>query len=101
MDEYENKDEFVDIDINEIAGDEINELHNNPKEVIYHELKAINNYTYSNFKRTIKKHFDWAYKILDELLNSQYLSQIQKDKVELIKNDVKDNENKYKNKKIL
>ena len=69
------------------------------KQVIYHELKAINNYTYSNFKRTIKKHFDWAYKILDELLNSQYLSQIQKDKVELIKNDVQDNENKYKNKK--
>ncbi|MBR3512076.1 MAG: hypothetical protein IKN74_03860 [Clostridia bacterium] len=34
----ENKDEFVDIDINEIAGDEIKELHSNPKEVIYHEL---------------------------------------------------------------
>ena len=36
--EKENKDEFVDIDINEIAGDEIKELHSNPKEVIYHEL---------------------------------------------------------------
>ena len=68
------------------------------KQVLYHELKAINNYTYSNFKKTINKHFDWAYKILDVLLNSQYLSQIQKDKVQQIKNDVKSNENKNKKK---
>ena len=68
------------------------------KQVLYHELKAINNYTYSNFKKTITKHFDWAYKILDVLLNSQYLSQIQKDKVQQIKNDVKSNENKNKKK---
>jgi mevalonate pyrophosphate decarboxylase len=38
MDDKENKEDFVDIDINEIAGEELNELHNNPKEVIYHEL---------------------------------------------------------------
>ena len=66
------------------------------KQVIYHELKAINNYTYSNFKRTIKDHFKWTYSILDELLNSQYLTQIQKDKVQKIKDEVKENENDSK-----
>ena len=70
------------------------------KQVIYHELKAINNYTYSNFKRTITSQFNWTYDIFDTLLNSKYLTQIQKDKVQQIKNDVKDNENKNKKKII-
>ena len=28
------------------------------KKIIYHELKAINKYEYSNFKKTITHHFD-------------------------------------------
>ena len=66
------------------------------KQVIYHELKAINKYTYSNFKRTIKNHFKWTYSILDGLLNSKYLNQLQKDKIQQIKNDVLENEKNNK-----
>ena len=62
------------------------------KQVIYHEIKAINNYTYSNFKRTIKDHFNWTYNILDELLNSKYIYDEQKEKLKKIKDDVKSNE---------
>jgi len=69
------------------------------KQVIYHELKAINNYTYSNFKRTIHDHFNWTYNILDELLNSNYINEKQKVKVQLIKDEVKNNENESKQKK--
>ena len=71
------------------------------KQVLYHELKAINNYTYSNFKRTITSQFNWAYDIFDTLLNSKYLTQIQKDKVQSIKNDVKENEKNNNKKKII
>ena len=68
------------------------------KQVIYHELKAINNYTYSNFKRTIKDHFNWTYNIIDELLNSKYIYEAQKEKLRLIRQDVKNNEiNKINN----
>ena len=62
------------------------------KQVIYHELKAINNYTYSNFKRTIKDHFRWTYDILDELLNSKYIYEEQKTKIKKIRDEVKSNE---------
>ena len=62
------------------------------KKIIYHELKAINKYGYSNFKKTIKHHFDWAYKIFDELINSKYLDIKQKEKVLKIKEEVKENE---------
>ena len=68
------------------------------KQVIYHELKAINNYTYSNFKRTITKEFKWTYDILDTLLNSKYIKQAQKDKLQQIKKDVQENENNINNK---
>ena len=66
------------------------------KKTIYHELKAINKYDYSNFKKTITHHFNWAYSILDELINSKYLDEKQKDKVKKIKEEVKENEMKQK-----
>lgn len=62
------------------------------KQIIYHELKAINKYEYSNFKKTITHHFDLAYKIFDELINSNYLTIKQKEKVLKIKEEVKENE---------
>ena len=46
------------------------------KQVLYHELKAINNYTYSNFKRTIKDHFNWTYNIFDYLNHFSIFTQI-------------------------
>jgi len=66
------------------------------KKTIYYELKAINEYEYSNFKKTIKHHFNWTYSILDELINSKYLDEKQKDKVKKIKEEVKENEMKQK-----
>lgn len=66
------------------------------KQVIYNELKAINNYSFSNFKKSIKSHFNWAYNILDVLLNSTYLTKNQKEKVQQIKDDVKENEKNSK-----
>ena len=66
------------------------------KNTIYHELKAINKYDYSNFKKTITHHFNWTYSILDELINSKYLDEKQKDKVKKIKEEVKENEMKKK-----
>jgi len=62
------------------------------KKIIYHELKAINKYEYSNFKKTITHHFDWAYKIFDELINSKYLDNNQREKVKKIKEEVQQNE---------
>ena len=66
------------------------------KQIIYYELRAINNYTYSNFKRTITHHFNWAYSIFDQLINSKYLTIKQKEKVMKIKEEVKENEMKQK-----
>ena len=62
------------------------------KQVLYHEIKAINNYTYSNFKRTIKSHFNWTYSIFDELINSKYIKPHQREKLQKIKDEIKENE---------
>ena len=62
------------------------------KQIIYYELRAINNYTYSNFKRTITHHFKWTYSIFDQLINSKYLTTKQKEVVMKIKEEVKENE---------
>ena len=66
------------------------------KQIIYHEIKAINNYTYSNFKRTIKNHFNWTYSIFDYLLNGEDLNKQQKEKLRKIKDEIKENEKNSK-----
>ena len=104
MDENENKDEFVDIDINEIAGDEINELHNNPKEVIYHELNHEdddNPDTTYNELTNIKGNFlrKWFNRIKKSISESMEKSrQRNKTRNELIKDGVIkiDENDKYK-----
>ena len=70
------------------------------KQIIFYELRAINNYTYSNFKRTIKHHFNWTYSIFDELLNSKYLKIKQKEEVLKIKEEIKENENELRKKNV-
>ena len=70
------------------------------KQVLFHELKAINNYAYSNFKKTIKDHFNWAYSIFDELLDSKYLKDEQKKLVQKIKDEVRENELNKQNSNI-
>jgi len=60
--------------------------------ILYHEIKSINNFTYSNFKRTITHHFDWAYKIFDGLIESKYLTEKQKKHLQTIKSEIMENE---------
>ena len=66
------------------------------KKILYHEIKAINNFTYSNFKRTITHHFDWVYDIFDPLINSSYLNLQQRENLQKIKDEIKENENNQK-----
>ena len=66
------------------------------KKILFYEIKAINEYGYSNFKKTITHHFDLAYNILDPLINSNYLNAQQKELLQKIKDDIKENENNQK-----
>ena len=67
------------------------------KQILYHEIKAINNYSYSNFKRTITHHFDWAYSIFDYVINSTDITDEQRKKLQKIKDEIKENERMSKN----
>ena len=66
------------------------------KQILYHEIKAINNFTYSNFKRTITHHFDWVYNIFDKLIDSKDITEKQRENLLKIKNEIKENEKKQK-----
>ena len=68
------------------------------KQILYHEIKAINNFTYSNFKRTITHHFDWVYNIFDKLIDSKDITEKQRENLLKIKNEIKENEKKQKKK---
>ena len=65
-------------------------------QVLYYEIKVINEYDYSNFKKTITHHFDLAYNIFDHLLNSSYITEEQKNYLKFIKNEIKENERSQK-----
>ena len=69
------------------------------KQILYHEIKAINNFTYSNFKRTITHHFDWVYSIFDKLIDSKDITEKQRENLQKIKNEIKENEKKQKKKR--
>ena len=71
------------------------------KQVLYHEIRVINNYTYSNFKRTITHHFNWTYSIFDYLINSKDITEKQRKHLQQIKDEIKENENKQNNKNFL
>ena len=66
------------------------------KQTLFYEIRAINNWTYSNFKRTITHHFDWVYSIIDKLIGNSYITEQQREKLRQIKRDIKENENKKK-----
>jgi glycosyltransferase involved in cell wall biosynthesis len=69
------------------------------KQVLYNEIKVVNEYDYSNFKKTIKSHFNWAYSIFDGLINSKYIKPHQKELLQKIKDEIKENENNLKKEK--
>ena len=61
-------------------------------QTIYYELKVINEYKYSNIKATVTHHFDWAYRIVDKLLNSKYITDKQRNKIIKMKLEIQENE---------
>jgi glycosyltransferase involved in cell wall biosynthesis len=68
------------------------------KQIIYHEMISINYYNFSNYLKNINNDYEMLYSILNELYNSQYISEIEKKKIIKIKTEVKDKEEKLKKK---
>ena len=66
------------------------------KQVLYYEIKVIDEYNYSNFKKTITHHFNWTYSIFDYLINSTDITEKQREHLQKIKDGIKENENKQK-----
>lgn len=68
------------------------------KQIIYHEMISINYYNFSNYLININNDYEMLYSILDELYKSQYITEVEKKKIIKIKNEVKDKEEKLKQK---
>ena len=69
------------------------------KQIIYHEMISINSYDFSNYLKNINYDYEMLYNILDELYKSQYITESEKKKIIKIKKEVKDKEEKLKQKK--
>ena len=59
---------------------------------------SINYYNFSNYLININNDYEMLYSILDELYKSQYITEVEKKKIIKIKNEVKDKEEKLKQK---
>jgi glycosyltransferase involved in cell wall biosynthesis len=77
---------FLDYLLETLEDNEFNKL------FIYHELKAMDPYSFSNLKRTVTHHFEMLYVVLDDLIKSKYLTDKQKEKVMNMKKTVQENE---------
>jgi len=60
---------------------------------------SINYYNFSNYLININNDYEMLYSILDELYKSQYITEVEKKKIIKIKTEVKDKEEKLKQKK--
>ena len=69
------------------------------KQIIYHEMISINYYNFSNYLININNDYEMLYSILDELYKNKYITEVEKKKIIKIKNEVKDKEEKLKQKK--
>ena len=85
---------FLDFLLETLEDNEFNKL------FIYHELKAMDPYSFSNLKRTVTHHFEMLYVVLDDLLKSKYLTDKQKEKVMNMKKTVQENEKVAKSEQI-
>ena len=85
---------FLDYLLETLEDNEFNKL------FIYHELKAMDPYNFSNLKRTVTHDFEMLYVVLDDLIKSKYLTDKQKEKVMNIKKTVQKNEKKAKSEQI-
>ena len=77
---------FLDYLLETLEDNEFNKL------FIYHELKAMDPYNFSNLKRTVTHDFEMLYVVLDDLIKSKYLTDKQKEKVMNMKKTVQENE---------
>lgn len=71
----------------DIMGDSLIE-----KKTLCHEIISINAFEFSNFARRLNDNFDKLYRVIDGIVDSQYLSQKEKDKLKEIRNEVKKKE---------
>ena len=68
------------------------------RKTLCHEIISINAYDFSRFSRLVNNHFDMLYRVLDGIIDSQYLSEQEKEKLKIISTEVKQKEEKIKNK---
>jgi len=68
------------------------------RKTLCHEIISINAYEFSRWSRLVNNHFDMLYRVLDGIIDSQYLSEQEKEKLRNITTEVKLKEEKIKNK---
>ena len=66
------------------------------RRVICHEIIGINNFNFLRFNTYVNDHFDMFYRVVDGLLNTNYLTEKERAKLKEIKNEVIIKENSLK-----
>jgi glycosyltransferase involved in cell wall biosynthesis len=59
------------------------------RKTLCHEIISINYYDFSNFAKRLHKNFDMLYRVLDGIVDSQYLSDYEREKIRNITKEVK------------
>ena len=68
------------------------------RKTLCHEIISINYYDFSNFAKHLSSKFDMLYRVLDGIVDSQYLSKYEREKIKNITNEVKLKEESIRNK---
>jgi len=68
------------------------------RKTLCHEIISINYYDFSNFAKRLSSKFDMLYRVLDGIVDSQYLSKYEREKIKNITNEVKLKEESIRNK---
>ena len=66
------------------------------RQTLYHEIISINSYDFSKFSKTINHHYDMFYRVIDKLVVNKYLTEKEKEKLKIIKNEMVNKENSKK-----
>ena len=66
------------------------------RKTLCHEVISINAYDFSNFGKRLNKNFDMLYRVLDGIVDSQFLSEMEKEKIRNITKEVKQKEEMIK-----
>ena len=68
------------------------------RKTICHEIISINYYDFSNFAKRLSANFDMLYRVIDGIVDSQYLSDYEREKLKNITIEVKQKEESIRNK---